>query len=109
MTFTTDAQLVQILRHDMEAADWKAVGKIIALVWMVQKILPIRLAPNFLNSALYGIAGDRLREEFLQFIPQSESRPPSSTLGNMENIDMYELLDLFSTYECKVRVTKENP
>ena len=75
----------------------------------VQKILPIRLAPNFLKSALYGIAGDRLREAFLQFILQSVSRPPSSTLGNMENIDMYELLDLFSTYECKVRVTKENP
>ena len=67
---TTGTNLkIPCLRHDMEAADWKAVGKIIALGWMVQKILPIRLAPNFLKSVLYGIAGERSREEFLQFIP----------------------------------------
>ena len=106
---TTGTNLkIPCLRHDMEAADWKAVGKIIALGWMVQKILPIRLAPNFLKSVLYGIAGDNLREEFLQFIPQSESRLLSSALENMENIDMDELLDVLSTHECKVRVTKEN-
>ena len=32
---------VPCLRHDMEAADWKAVGRIIVLGWILQKVLPI--------------------------------------------------------------------
>jgi hypothetical protein len=50
------------LRHDMEAADWKAVGRVIALGWIIQKVLPIRLAPNFVNSSLNGMANDSIRE-----------------------------------------------
>jgi hypothetical protein len=57
------------LRHDMETADWKAVGRVIVLGWIPQKVLPIRLAPNFVNSSLYGMPNDSLREKFLQFIP----------------------------------------
>lgn len=99
---------VPCLRHDMEAEDWKAVGRVIAMGWTLQKILPIQLAPNFLSSALFGIAGNKLREEFLQFIPQSESKVLSSALENMENVEMDEILEILSNHECKVRVTKDN-
>ena len=50
------------LRHDMEAADWKAVGRFIALGWIIQKVLPIRLAPNFVNYSLNGMANESIRE-----------------------------------------------
>jgi hypothetical protein len=99
---------VPCLRHDMEAADWKAVGRIIALGWILQKILPIQIAPNFLKSSLYGIAGENIREEFLQFIPQSESRLLSKALENMVEVDMDDLLEILSNHECKVKVTKDN-
>lgn len=69
----------------MEADDWRAVGEIIALGWILYKILPIRLAPNFLKSSLFGFGSDKLRGEFLQFIPNSESVILSNAVGYMEN------------------------
>lgn len=106
---TTGTDLnIPCLRHDMEIDDWRAVGKIIALGWILKKILPIRLAPNFLKSSLFGIGSDKLREEFLQFIPKSESGILSNAIGDMEKADMYELLEILSTHDCKVKITKDN-
>jgi hypothetical protein len=45
---TTGTNLkVPCLRHDMEAADWKAVGRIIALGWILQKYYPFKLLQIF--------------------------------------------------------------
>ena len=57
---------------------------------------------------MYGLTSGTLRDEFLQFIPDSECRLLSSALENIENIDMDELLEILSTHECKVKVTKDN-
>jgi hypothetical protein len=54
------------------------------------------------------MANDSLREEFLQFIPQSESRVISNALENMENVEVDELREILSTHECKVKVRKDN-
>ncbi|XP_033734086.1 uncharacterized protein LOC117323154 [Pecten maximus] len=106
---TTGTSLkVPCLRHDMEAEDWKAVARIIALGWILQKVLPIRLAPTFLTSSLFGMSSGKLREEFLQFIPQSESKVLSNALENKEKMEMDELLEILSNHECKVRVTSDN-
>lgn len=105
---TTGTDLkIPCLRHDMEADDWRAVGKIIALGWILHKILPIRLAPNFLKSSLFGFGSDKLGE-FLQFIPKSESGILSNAIGDMEKADMDELLEILSTHDCKVKITKDN-
>lgn len=106
---TTGTDLsIPCLRHDMEVDDWRAVGKIIALGCILQKLLPFRLAPNFLKSFLFGIGSDKLREEFLQFIPKSESGILSNAIGDMEKADMYELLEILSIHDCKVKITKDN-
>ena len=54
------------------------------------------------------MANDSLREEFLQFIPQSESRVISNALENMENVEVDELREILSTHECKVKVRKDS-
>lgn len=106
-TTGTDLKIL-CLRRDMEADDWRAVWKIIALGWILKKILPIRLAPNFLKSSLFGFGGDKLREKFLQFISKSESGILSNAIGDMEKADMDELLEILSTHDCKVKITKDN-
>lgn len=101
---TTGTDLsIPCLRHDMEVDDWRAVGKIIALGCILQKLLPFRL-----KSSLFGIGSDKLREEFLQFIPKSESGILSNAIGDMEKADMYELLEILSIHDCKVKITKDN-
>lgn len=101
---TTGTDLsIPCLRHDMEVDDWRAVGKIIALGCILQKLLPFRL-----KSSLFGIGSDKLREEFLQFIPKSESGILSNAIGDMEKADMYELLEILSIHDCKVKITKYN-
>ncbi|KAK3103805.1 hypothetical protein FSP39_022027 [Pinctada imbricata] len=106
---TTGTNLrVPCLRHDMEAADWRAVGRIIALGWITQKIIPIRLSKNFLSSSLYGLASSNLRDEFLEYIPLSESKILSQALENMEEIDRDDLMEILSNHECKVIVTRDN-
>lgn len=62
---TTGTDLkISCLRHDMEADDWRAVGKIIALGWILKKILPIRLAPNFLNPHCLELVVTNLEKNF---------------------------------------------
>lgn len=67
---------IPCLRHDFDAQDWKAVAKILAMGWILQNILPIRLAPSFLNSCLFGmtLSTDILREELLQFVSPGDGK-----------------------------------
>lgn len=65
-------------------------------------------SPQLPKSSLFGIGSDKLREEFLQFIPKSESGILSNAIGDMEKADMYELLEILSTHDCKVKITKDN-
>ena len=58
---------VPCLRHDFDTNDWKAVAHVIAMGWILQKVLPIRLAQSFPSASFYGITQD-LREEFFDFI-----------------------------------------
>ena len=55
---------VPCLRHDLKTADWKAIAHVLAMGWILQRMIPIRLAPSFLRC-LYG-------KQLNQEIPHTE-------------------------------------
>lgn len=101
---------IPCLRHDFEAQDWKAVAKILAMGWILQKNLPIRLAPSFLNSCLFGmtLSTDILREEFLQFVTPGDGKILTDALKDIDRVDKDDLLEVLSIHECTVKTTKDN-
>lgn len=44
---------IPCLPHDMEADDWRAVGGIVALGWILKKNTANSTRPNFLTSSLF--------------------------------------------------------
>ena len=59
---------VPCLRHDFDQEDWTSVAHVIAMGWILQDILPLRLAPSFLESCLFGLHKENMRDELFNFI-----------------------------------------
>lgn len=76
--------------------------------WLSQKVLPIRQAPCVLNSSLYGISTDNIKDEFLEYLIPSEKKIITDALCEFDEVDKDELIDVLSSHYCKVRVTKDN-
>ena len=100
---------VMIFKHD----DWAAVARVIVLGWTLQKMLPIRLAPSFLNCCLYGIDinirnEDNLLDEYLQFISCIEQELLVQALKDFSSVEYDDLLDFLGNHDCKVLVTSTN-
>ncbi|XP_041361107.1 uncharacterized protein LOC121377254 [Gigantopelta aegis] len=103
---------VPCLRHDFEVQDWEAIAHVFALGWILQRIIPVRLAPSFLKCCLYGLDPHKnnsgIIEEFLGFVPHSERIILQVALSDFDKVDNEELLDVLTNHECKVLVTKDN-
>ncbi|KAK3084031.1 hypothetical protein FSP39_007063 [Pinctada imbricata] len=106
----TTGQTIRVpcLRHDFQQNDWKAVARILAMGWIMQRMLPIRLAPSFLKSSLFGSASESVREEFLLFIPPGEQKILKDAIEKFDSVDQDELIEVLSIHESKVRATNEN-
>ena len=101
------------LRHDFQHDDWAAIARIIVIGWTLQKMLPIRLAPSFLNCCLYGMDfkktnEDSLLDEYLQFISPIEQELLIQALKDFNSVDYDDLLDFLGNHDCKVLVTSSN-
>ena len=104
---------IPILRHDFQQDDWAAVARVIAIGWTLQKMLPVRLAPSFLNCCLYGmdlnkINSDSMLDEYLQFISAIEQEMVKQALNDFNSVEYDDLLDFLGNRECKVLVTSSN-
>ena len=99
---------VPCLRHDFDQEDWTSVAHVIAMGWILQDILPLRLAPSFLESCLFGLHNENMRDEFFNFISPSERKILTEALEDFNQVDMGELIDVLSDHGCKVQVTREN-
>ena len=68
-------------------------------------LLPLRLAPSFLESCLFGLHKENnIRDEFFNFISPSERNILTEALEDFNQVDMEELVDVLSDHGCKVRV-----
>ena len=105
---------VPCLRHDFEAADWKAIAHVLAMGWILQRMIPIRLAPRFLRCCLYGkqlnqeIPHTELITEFLQYVPNIERGILQSATTDFQNTEQDELIDVLSNHDCKVLINSTN-
>ena len=99
---------VPCFRHDFDKEDWTSVAHVIAMGWILQNILPLRLAPSFLESCLFGLHKENMRDEFFNFISPSERNMLTEALEDFNQVDMEELIDVLSDHGCNVRVTREH-
>ena len=58
---------VPVLRHDMTDIKWKAVAAIIKIGFQQEEVHPIKLAPPFMQQAIFGTCNcSDLLESFLK-------------------------------------------
>ena len=91
---------VPSLSPRMDNTKWKAVGCIIAMGYYFEKYWPVELSPSFLKLALSGIETEKgdLLQEYLSYLPDSESDILSRALHNFEDVEIEELVEFFDDH-----------
>ena len=91
---------VPSLHAKMGREEWEAIGKIIQLGYIQQRMLPIRLAPSFLHFSLMSAEINKmdLLEEYIKFLPESEAEIVSKALLSYDEADSDDLLDFFDDH-----------
>lgn len=99
---------VPFLRHDFGKQQWKSIGRIIAFGWQREKYLPVKLAPVIMEQAVFGGVKSDLLENFLKYIPESESLTLESCRSNFNSVDQEELLEILEVHSCRKMPTANN-
>ena len=91
---------VPSLSPRMDNTKWKAVGCIISMGYYFEKYWPVELSPSFLKLALSGIETEKgdLLQEYLSYLPDSESDLLSRALHNFEDVEIEELVEFFDDH-----------
>lgn len=101
---------IPTLSPRMDNKKWKAVGCILAIGYYCEKYWPIELSPTFLDVAMSGVEVKKedLLQEYLRYLPDSESDLLSKALQNFEDVDKDDLLDFFDDHNHVSMPSVEN-
>jgi hypothetical protein len=100
---------VPVIRHDMTEAHWRAVAIVIRLGFLQENVFPIRMAPAFMQQAIFGVSnGSDLIESFLRFVPAMDKNTLENALENFQSVDKEDILDVMDQYEAKKMVSADN-
>jgi hypothetical protein len=101
---------VPVLAPSIDSKRWKAVASIIAMGYHVEKYLPVRIAPSFLQYAIDGKADleeDILIQQYLKYLPEVDRNSISTALDDFEVADLDELLEFYDNHGCRSKPEAE--
>lgn len=100
------------LRPDYSEREWQAIGRIWVKGYMDHGLIPVRLSPAFILACNHGVTAvdeELLMSSFMKYLSAGErSAVEKALLGNMDENDDEELLDLFSRMGSHHLPPKEN-
>ena len=101
---------VPALTHAVDGKRWESVGKIILIGYYYEKYFPNQLSAAFLEYTAKGdiINPDDLLKEFLQYLPDTDSKTVASSLEDFEATDQDDLLDFLDDYGVKTKPNQKN-
>ncbi|KAJ8938807.1 hypothetical protein NQ314_011324 [Rhamnusium bicolor] len=101
---------IPYLRHDFGEVQWRSIAKIFIKGFEIEKYIPIKLAPVFIQSCFgQNIEDDdEILDNFLQYMCESEADVIKQALKNFGEVDNDELLDVLTSYATKWAPTKNN-
>lgn len=93
---------VPVLRHDMTDVQWKAVAAVINMGFKQEGVYPIKLAPSFMQQAVFGSCNDSdLIESFLQFVSVMDRMILDAALKDYESVEVDDIHDVLEQYGAK--------
>lgn len=84
------------------------MAKIFYVGWINFKYLSIKLAMPVVEQMLYGRVISQLIPNFLQSLSENDKQILSSALQNITSLEEDDLLEAFSTLECRVMPNENN-
>ena len=101
---------VPALTHAVDGKRWEAVGKIILIGYYYEKYFPNQLSAAFLEYTAKGdiINPDDLLQDFLQYLPDTDSKTVASSLEDFDATDQDDLLDFLDDYGVKTKPNQKN-
>jgi hypothetical protein len=102
---------VPVLSPSIDARRWRAVGSIIAMGYHVERYLPVRLAPSFLQYSLDGKADldkGMLIEQYLRYLPDVDRKSISTALDDFEAAELEELIEFYESHGCRSMPSAKN-
>ncbi|CAH1155552.1 unnamed protein product [Phaedon cochleariae] len=100
---------VPYIRHDFGELQWKAIAKIFLKGFILEKYLPIKIAPVFLKTCFnLNVNDEDLINEFFNYICDTDRQVFEQAQKNFDEVDLDELVEIFSTYESKWNPNEDN-
>lgn len=93
---------IPCIRHDFKEEEWKSMAKILYVGWINAKYLPIKLAMPVIEQMIYGHVTSQLIPSFLLTLGESDKQILNCALQDISSVEKDDLLDVFSTLECRV-------
>ncbi|KAJ8307127.1 hypothetical protein KUTeg_015211 [Tegillarca granosa] len=109
MQFTEgNSYKVPVIRHDMREVHWRAVASVIKMGFTQEGVFPIKLAPSFMQQAIFGICHDsEIIESFLEFVPAMDKTVFEAALKDFYSVKD-DILDVMENYDVKTLVNEGN-
>jgi len=93
---------VPVLRHDMTDVKWKAVAAVIKMGYNQEGVYPIRLAPSFMQQAIFGVCNESdLIGSFQKFVSMMDRKVLETALKDFVSVEEDDINDLMDHYESK--------
>lgn len=96
---------IPVIRHDFQAPEWEAIGRILVKGFCQLNFFPIKLNRAFLIATLFGeqaLMQHDLLDSFLAYLSKDEQTLVSSVLnGNLDDDQADEWLDFLQRFGCK--------
>lgn len=96
------------LRHDFGREKWTVIARILKKGWITEKYFPIKISKCFIEYCIHKTLSNNLTADFLEYINNDEKQILTVALSNFRSVDVDELIDVLSNYDCKVLPTEEN-
>lgn len=97
---------VPLIRDDYNGERWAAVAKIIYVGWKHAHYFPVKLAPVFMETCLFGKISSDLLESFFNILSHSDKEVLEAALNNFDDVSLDDILDICSRYVRLQKVSK---
>lgn len=103
---------IPVIRHDFQASEWEAIGRILVKGFHQLNFFPIKLNKAFLIATLFGeseVSQEILLDSFLAYLSKDERALVMHSLGNtLDDEQNDEWLDFLDRFGCKRVPTPED-
>lgn len=106
-----ETERVPYIRHDFDRNKWEAVARILVKGYTESQYFPHKISKTFLAVCLFreeSITWEMLQDSFKRYVSHSETKLIEGCLANTIACDSDEMLDFFSAFDCKRKVTPSN-